>query len=221
MLKSGIMTSSVVLLIALSAAQSAPPPPVRVIDLTTAAINPAEWKIIASSAGGPMGTWPVNPSQVPVAVHLTNCALTNGKLYYSIEIENNRAVEARVPISVNSKLFDRKGTIRFRELLIRVGTASNAQDATSFKNDQRFNEVTLFGDQSVPGTDAVVAPGERLVFRLKSDIQSGDRNFSGLRAIISGFDETLSPSRGGYRKTDTWIPALFALSESSCSESTE
>ncbi len=191
----------------------------RVVDLTNATANPAVWKIVASGAGGPIGTWPIPPSHVPATIHLSDCVVGNAEFYFSVEIENNRKLELEVPISMNSKLFDRKGTIRFRELLIRLGTASNTQDATTFKNDPRFNEIILFGDQSVPGTIALLAPEERLVLRLKSEMQSQDKNLSSLRVSIGAFDETLSPSGGGFRKIGTSVPALFTMSEPTCSES--
>lgn len=208
---------SVACFVAASAAQSLER--IRVVDLTNITPNLAEWKIVASGAGGAIGTASMQPSYVPATVHLTDCIVGNAEFYFSVEIENNRKLELHVPISMNSKLFDRKGTIRFRELLIRLGTASNTQDASTFKNDPRFTETMLFGDQSVPGTIAVLAPGERLVLRLKSEMQSRDQNLSSLRVHIGGSDATLSPSGDGYRKSETWIPALFAISEPTCSES--
>jgi hypothetical protein len=214
-----VMFGLAALLTVLSAAQSGPQ--VRVVDLTNTVPNLAEWKVTASGAGGPAGTRPMPPSYVPVAIHLSNCALRNGKFYFSVEIENNRKVEAQIPISMNSKLFDHQGTIRFRQLLLLLGKAANPQDATTFKKDPRFPEFTLLGDQSVPGTLAVVAPGERLVLRLKAEVRWGDQNFDDLRVHVSGFDQTLSPEDDGYREMDTWIPALFAISEANCSESKE
>jgi hypothetical protein len=187
------------------------------VDLTHTTANPADWKIVESGAGGSVGTWPVPPSHVPVTVHLTNCVMKNAELYFSVEIENNRKLEVQVPISMNSKLFDRRGAIRFRELFIRLGTAGNTEDATTFKNDPRFGEIALLGDQSVPGTIALLAPGERLVLQLKSEIQSKDQDLDSLRVRIGAFDETLSPSGNGFRKIGTLIPALFAMSEPACS----
>jgi len=219
MLKREIVTSLAALLVAVSAAQS--PRQVQVVDLTDTAPNLAEWKVTASEAGGPVGTRSMPPSYVPVAIHLSNCALRNGRFYFSVEIENNRKVEAQIPISMNSKLFDHQGTIRFRQLLLLLGKAANTQDATTFKKDPRFPEFTLFGDQSVPGTVAVVAPGERLVLRLKAEMRSGDQNFDDLRVHIGGSDQTLSPSGDGYHKMEGWVPALFAISEPNCSESRE
>lgn len=220
MVKCVIVTfSSVALLIVLSAGQSASQ--AQVVDLTNTLPDLAKWKIVASEFGGPVGTSPMPSSYVPVAVHLTNCRLRNGEFYFSVEIENNRKLEAQVPISMNSKFFDHKGTIRFRELLIRLGTASNAQDATTFKNDPRFAEITLFGDRSVPPTIAVLAPGESLVLRLKLEPQLPDQNLSNLRVRIDASDETLSPSGDGFRKLGTLIPSLSAISEPNCSESKE
>jgi hypothetical protein len=219
MIKWGMVTSSAALLVAVSAAQS--PRQVRIVDLTNTAPNLAEWKVTASGAGGPVGTSPMPPSYVPVAIHLSNCALRDGKFYFSVEIDNNRKVEALIPISMNSKLFDHQDTIRFRQLLLLLGKAANLQDATTFKKDPRFPEFTLFGDQSVPGTLAVLAPGERLVLRLKSEMRLGDQNFDDLRVHIGGSDQTLSPSGDGYHKMEGWIPALFAISEPNCSESKE
>lgn len=191
----------------------------RVVDLTNDSPSVAEWKIVASEAGGPIGTRPMPPSHVPVTVHLTSCAVRKSGFYFSVEIENNRKLEVQVPISMNSKIFDRKGTIRFRELLIRLGTATNTQDATTFKNDPRFTEIMLFGDQSVPGTIVVLAPGERLVLRLKLDVPPKDQDLRSLRVHLGGSDATLSTNGDGYRKRETWIPALFAISEPNCSES--
>ena len=209
--------SSATLLIALSAAQLAPH--VRVVDLTNTTSNLAEWKIVESGAGGSIGPRPMPPSYVPVTVHLTNCALRNAEFFFSVEIENNRQVEVQVPISMNSKLFDRRGTIVFRELLIQLGTATNTQDPSTFKREPNIGSIMLFGDQSVPGTMALLAPGERLVFRVKSEVPSMHQDLSSLRVHIGGLDATLSPSRDGYSKRETWIPALFAISESTCSES--
>jgi hypothetical protein len=203
--------------IAASAAQS--PDQTRIVDLTNTTPNPAEWKIVASGTGGPIGTWPVPPSHVPVTVHLTNCAVRNAELFFSVEIENNRKLEVQVPVSMNPKLFDRRGTTAFRELSIQLGTATNTQDPSTFEHDPNLPSIVLFGDQSVPGTIAVLAPGERLVLRLKSEIQPRDQNVSSLRVRIGAFDQTLSPSGDGFRKIGTLIPALFAMSESTCSES--
>src|ERR1051325_6757267 len=107
----------------------------RVVDLTRTTANPADWKIMESRVGGSIGTWPVPPSYVPVTVHLTNCVMKDAELYFSVEIENDRKLEVQVPISMNSKLFDHRGVIQFRELFIRLGTAGNTEDATTFKND--------------------------------------------------------------------------------------
>src|SRR6266566_1948710 len=192
---------------------------VRVVDLTNTTPNPAEWNIVASEAGGPIGTWPVPPSHIPVTVHLTNCAVRNGGLFFSVEIENNRTLEVQVSVSMNSKLFDRRGTIVFRELLIQLGTATNTQDPSTFKREPSLPSIVLFGDQSVPGTIAVLAPGERLVFRMKSQVPSMHQDLSGLRVHIGGSDAMLSPSGDGHKKSEMWIPALFAISEPTRSES--
>ena len=212
-----LMFCSAALLIALLPAQSAAQ--TRVVDLTNAAPDLAEWKIVASGAGGPVGTWPMPPSHVPVTVYLTNCAVRNAALYFSVQIENNRKLEVRVPVSINSKLFDRRGTIEFRELLIQLGTATNTQDPSTFTRDPNSPSIMLFGDQSVPGTIAVLAPGERLVLRLKAEGRFKDEDLSSLRVHIGGSDATFSPSGDGYSKRETWIPALFATSEPTCSES--
>ena len=210
---------SVACLAAASAAQS--PDQTRVVDLTNAAPNPGQWRIVESRSGGPIGTLarPVPPPYVPVTVHLTNCAVGNAGFYFSVEVENNRDLEVQVPVSMNSKLFDQRGTIAFRELLIQLGTATNAQDPSTFKRDPNLPSIVLFGDQSVPGTMAVLAPGERLVLRLKSEVQSKHQELTSLRVHIGGSDATLSPSGDGYRKNEMWIPALFAMSEPPCSES--
>jgi hypothetical protein len=131
----------------------------RVVDLTNNAPVSAEWKILTSEAGGPVGRSPMPSSHVPVGIHLTSCALRNEESYFSVEIENNRKVEAQIPISMNSKLFDRKGTIRFRELLLLLGKAANTQDATTFKNDpersrrerpSHIDEVSLLDWRGAP-----------------------------------------------------------------------
>ncbi len=202
-----------------AASPSQPPDQTRIVDLTNTNPKPAEWKIVASGTGGPIGTWPVPPSYVPVTVHLTDCAVRNAGLFFSVDIENNRKLEVQVPLGMNPKLFDRRGTIVFTELSIQLGTATNTQDLSTFVRDPNLPSIVLFGDQSVPGTIAVLAPGERLVLRLKSEIQSRDQNLSSLRVRIGAFDETLSPSGDGFRKIGTLIPALFAMSEPTCSES--
>jgi hypothetical protein len=218
MLNRGIlMFCSAALLIVLLPAQLAAQG--RVVDLTNTAPNLAEWKIVASEAGGPVGTWPMPPSYLPVTVHLTNCVVRNAELYFSIQIQNDRKLEVQVPVSMNSKLFDRRGTITFRELLIRLGTATNTRDLTTFKIGSGFAEIMLFGDRSVPGTIAVLAPGERLVLQLKSQAWPKDQDLSSLRVNIAGSDARLSPSGDGYTKREIWIPALFATSESTCSDS--
>lgn len=86
------------LLVVLSGAQSVPK--LRVVDLTNAVPDLAEWKIVTSEAGGPVGTSTMPPSHVPVGVHLTNCALQKGGGYFSVEIENNRKLELQVPVSI-------------------------------------------------------------------------------------------------------------------------
>ncbi len=212
-----LMFYSALLLLLLSAPRLAAQ--VRVVDLTNAVPNLAEWKIIESGFGGSAGTWPMPPSHVPVTARLTNCAVRNAELYFSVEIENNRKLEVRFPVSMNSKLFDRRGTIAFRELSIQLGRATNTKDPSTFKPDPTSPSITLFGDQSVPGTIAVLAPGERLVLRLKSEGLIKNQDLSTLRVQIAGSDTTLSPSDDGYRKRGTWIPALYATSEPTCSES--
>lgn len=191
----------------------------RVVYLTKASPNLAEWKIVASEAGGPVGTSPMPPSYVPITLHLTDCAVRDAGIYFSVEIDNNRKSEVQVPVSVNSKLFDRRGTIAFRELLIHLGTATNVEDVSTFKNDPNLTTITLFGDPSVPGTISVLAPGERLLLRLKSEAQAKNQDLSSLRVNSGAFDVMLSPSGDGYKKRETWIPALFAISESTCCKS--
>jgi hypothetical protein len=188
----------------------------RVVDLTNAIPNPAQWKIVASEAGGPVGTRPLPPSHVPVTLGLTDCLLRNGHLSFFVEIYNNRDVEVLVPLSMNSRIFDRPGTIEFRELLIRLGTATNAQDAITFKHDSRFDGITLFGSQSVPSTIAILAPGGRLLLRLKSEARIKGEDIGSMRASIGAFDVSLAPSGEGYRKRETWVPALSAISEPTC-----
>jgi hypothetical protein len=187
----------------------------RVVDLTSAVPDLAEWKIVASGAGGSLGSSSPPPSQKPVALHLTKCAVKDTELFISVEIENNRKVEMPIPISPNSKLFDHPGIIEFRELLIQIGTATNTQDPSIF--NPKLPEIILFGHQSIPNTMALLAPGEHLVLLLKSKAPPEDQDLGSLRAHIGGFDVTLSPSKQGYSKRSTWIGSLSAISESTCS----
>ena len=205
---------SAALLVATSAAQLSAQ--ARVVDLTDTTPNLPEWKIVASVAGGSI-VGPVPPSHVPVTVLLTSCTVRNAEFFFSVEIKNNRKSEVQIPVSMNSKLFDRRGTITFRQLLIQLGTATNAQDPSTFKRDPALPSIILFGDQSVPGTFAALGPGENLILRLKSEIRSANQDVRGLRVQIGGSDATLSPKGGGYSKSETWVPALFAISEPACS----
>jgi len=189
---------------------------VRVVDLTNTPPNRADWKIVASEAGGSLGSSQTPPSYVPVTVHLNNCAVRDSVFYYSVEIENSRKLELKVPVSLNSKLFDQRGTITFRELLIRLGTVTNIQDPSTFQSD--LAPIELFGDQSVPGTLVVLAPGERLLLRLKSEAAHKAQELRSLLVNIGASDVTLSPGEDGYRKKEIWIPAFRAKSESSCLE---
>jgi hypothetical protein len=187
----------------------------RVVDLTNAASDLAEWKIVASGAGGSLGSSSPPPSHQPVTLHLTKCAVKDKEFFFSVEIENNRKVEIQIPISMNSKQFDHAGTISFTELLIRLGTATDIQDPSTF--NQKLPSVELFGSQSVPSTMALLAPGEHLVLHLKSKGPSKDQDISSLHARIGGVEVTLTPRPLGYAKNSTWINALSANSESPCS----
>ncbi|MGA9628318.1 MAG: hypothetical protein WBL65_17725 [Bryobacteraceae bacterium] len=192
---------------------------VRVVDLTGATPILAGWNIVASEAGGSVGTGPTPPSHVPVTVLLTACSIRNAELYFSVEIQNNRAVEVQIPVNTSSKPLDRPGTIAFRELLIGLGTATNTADPSTFKEDLAIQSIELFGNQAVAGTTAVLAPGERLLLLLKTQAPPKGRDLSALRVRIGGFDATLVPSGAGYRKSDLWVPALSAVSEPGCSDS--
>jgi hypothetical protein len=149
-------------------------------------------------------------------VLLTACAIRNAELYLSVEIQNNRAVEVEIPVNTSSKLLDHSGTITFRELLVQVGTATSAGDPSTFQKDLAIPSIELFGSQAVAGTIAVLAPGERLLLRLKTQAPPRDWDLSTLRVRIAGFDATLVPSGAGYRESELFVPALFVTSEPGC-----
>lgn len=183
---------------------------VRFVDLTSASPNLAEWKIVSSEASGSVGP---SPSHVPVSVRLLDCTVNNSDLYFSVEIYNDRKLDVQVPVSVNAKLVDHQGTITFRQLLIRLGTATDTQDASTFKADPHLGSIDLFGDQSVPGTVEVLAPGERLLLRLKVELRSKAQERRDLRVHIGALDTILSPTDAGFREAESWVPALSVNSE--------
>jgi hypothetical protein len=191
-----------------------------VVDLTGAPANRAHWKIVESRSGGSIGAWPKPASQTPVAVHVTGCVVRDEALYFSVEVDNDRELEVEVPISMDSTLFDGRDTITFRELQINLGSAGD--DGRGFMSNPAIEPVELFGDHSVSGTTRTLAPGDRLILRLRTGARPGHRELVNLRARVAGSDVTLSPNGAGYDQSRTWIPALFTTSQpASCSPEPE
>jgi len=180
----------------------------RVVDLTTTEPAPEEWNIVASGAGGPVG----QSAAVRVEVHVSNCSIRTGSLYFSVGIVNNHEVDVAVPISNDPRRFSHSGAITFRQLIIELGTAANITDLSSFRGNVGLAPTVLFGDPSVPGTLSTLKPGERLEIRLRIRPRPETQIPSELRARIFGYDVTLAATEGGYRKIATWIPALMAIS---------
>jgi hypothetical protein len=192
----------------------------RTVDLTGGVPDLAKWKILSSVSGGSIGAFPRPPSQVPVTLHLADCAAGDSDFGFTLEIENSRSLEIQIPISLSSKPFDHPGAIGFRELVIDLGTVTNADSAQMFRRDSRLASITLFGDQSVPGTIVVLAPGERLILRLRAAARSKVPDLASLRVEIGAFDTTLSPTGNGYHEAETIVPALWATSEPTCAGTT-
>ena len=184
-----------------------------VVDVTTSPVYLPEWRIVSSAYAGSIPGWPSPASQVPVTIHLIGCEeVKSAKLRCSIGIENNRKVNAEIPISVNATRFYKKERISFRELLIELGCVRDVNDDSTFEKDPKIEMFTLFGNRSVPGTIRVLAPGERLILRFSTDVRSGHQKVNELRARIGGNDVILSPNQDGYDEVKTNIPALFATS---------
>lgn len=191
-----------------------------VVDLTGALANRPHWKIVDSRSGGPIAAWPKPASQIPVAVRMTGCVVRDAALYFTVEIDNDREFDVEVPISMDAALFDGRDAITFRELQINLGT--DEDDGRGFRTEPALDPVELLGNRSIPGTIRTLAPGDRLMLRLRTGVRLGHRELGNLRAQAAGSDVKLSPHGAGYDQNRVWIPALFATSQpTSCSPKPE
>lgn len=185
----------------------------KVVDLTRAVPEPAEWKIVENRSAGNIGTGPQPPEQKKVTVRLVHAHTSGEDLYFSIEIYNDRQLELEVPISLSSSLLENSGSpIRFRELFVSLGDQPD-EDPISFKYSLSVKPISLFGSRSVPGTLELLSPGERITIHLKAELQSDvTADLGKLRVRISGYDVQLTPVTGGYKEFRTNVLALFATS---------
>jgi hypothetical protein len=182
-----------------------------VIDLTSRLPHPVPWKISATRSGGPIGAWPRPAAQLPVTVRLTNCIAKEMDLYFSLDVYNNRETAIEVPVSIDASALSQKGTIRFRQLLIELGSTG---ESTFFKSDRTLNPIILYGSHSIAGTSRVLAPKEHLTLKLRTRFRSEAPDLKEITVQITGADITLLPRpNGSYEESDTWIPALRAASQ--------
>ncbi len=186
-----------------------------VVDLTNAPVARPQWKIVSSQTGGSIGSSMRRPAQPSVAMRLAGCSERDSAFYFSLEIENNGQSEIQIPVGLDSRPFDRRESVTFKELLISLGETEG--DDGSFRSNPAFDPITLFGNPAVRGTIRVLPPGQGLILRLKTEMRGGARDVAKLRAQIAASDVALSPSAAGYEESRTWTPALFASSQPTCS----
>jgi hypothetical protein len=186
----------------------------QVRDLTQATAETAQWRIVETRSGGPVGTWPKPPAHEPVRLHLFDLSRRGNILYFSLEVMNDREEELEVPVSLSSKQHDRPGSIiHLRELLVSLGT-SEGDTPGSFSIAHSIAPVSLYGSSSVPETIHRLLPGEKLTLRLKTEIGVAPTlELRSLRARITAWDIQLAPQPEGYKETRTSIPALLTISE--------
>ena len=182
----------------------------RVINLTEAPTDVADWKIVASSAGGPVGSWPRLPSEQPVGIRFREVRLTRTELYFSLEILNDRDSAIGIPLSRRVKPLVIAGrSSSYTQLLIELGTAGGAP--ASCTPLATVPAIELFGNAIVPQSVISLAPHERVTLLLKTNV-AGAFPPGPLCVHISGSSVTLVPVGDGYKETSTWIPALLASS---------
>jgi hypothetical protein len=135
-------------------------------------------------------------------------------LHFSIEIENDRREALHLPTSLGTSEMDKPGeVIRFRELLLRLGTSAD-DNPLSFKAAASLESVSLFGNPSVVGSTQTLVPGETIRFRLRVRLKSDFKVPVGkMRVRAGGWDIELRPADGGYRKIATLVPSLFVISK--------
>lgn len=181
----------------------------EVIDLTRAVAKQAEWNILETRSGGPIGTWPKPHAHEEVALRLFDVFRCDDDLCFSLEIKNDRKVQLEIPVSLSSKILEKEeGTVQFRELIVWLGIPAG-REQLSFKPLPAIEPVELFGSNSVAGSLQILLPGKRLIFHLRARLKSPlTEEVETLHARLGGSDVVLTPVADGYKRVGTLVPAL-------------
>src|SRR5437660_144097 len=156
------MLARTLLLVALSTS-------INIIDLTsTPAVAPA-WKVVRSQSGGAIGSWPASPATNPVIIRLNHCTLKEDRLLVEIDIYNGRSSEVGIPISLDSRLFQREDKFALNELLIDVGALGEGDGV--YETIPGLEPLTLFGSPDVAGSMRRVSPREHVTLRLNLEMR--------------------------------------------------